>query len=71
MTVLVVLYVVAAFVHLGVCLAAQVDAHWRTRRDAARLAFAAPVWPVALVWLLVRGVRSLWRTAAWGKGARR
>lgn len=35
----------------------------RDRREGARLAFLAPVWPV----LLLIGIRHLWRTADWSR----
>lgn len=40
---------------------------WRDKRDSARLALIAPVWPIGVPVLLLIYIRYLWRTAEWGK----
>lgn len=37
------------------------------RREAARFAVLAPIWPLMLVWLMIRGIRSAWGETGWGK----
>ncbi|MDQ1111190.1 arginine exporter protein ArgO [Microbacterium testaceum] len=67
-------YGVAALVYLLFCLGGLLAPRPQEQRTAARWAFAAPVWPAAIVWLLVLGVRGLWRTAAfegWAREPRR
>lgn len=57
------LYGAIAAIYLVICLLGAGTGTYYERRIAARYAFAAPVWPLALVWLLIRGVVALWRTA--------
>lgn len=40
---------------------------WRDRRDAARMAFFVPVWPVLVLYLVYRALSRLWHMAEWGQ----
>lgn len=40
---------------------------WRDRRDAARMGFFVPVWPLLVLYLLVRAVARMWQLAEWGQ----
>lgn len=74
MSVYLALYAVAAAIYLFVCLGGLLAHRPQERRTAARWAFAAPLWPAAIVWLLILGIRGLWRTAAfegWARESRR
>ena len=44
---------------------AMAHGNWKDRRNAARVAFLIPVWPVVWVFGAVVGVRALWRAADW------
>lgn len=39
----------------------------KVRRQAARMVFLAPIWPVMAVVFAVRGVVPMWRAAEWRK----
>lgn len=61
---------VAAFIIILLVSKADYGRSWRDRRDAARMAFFVPVWPVLVLYMIFRGLSRLWRLAEWGGQAR-
>lgn len=64
---LIVYIAIATLVIIMLLSKADCGPSWRDKRDAARMAFFVPVWPVLLLYMLFRAVSRLWRLADWGR----
>lgn len=58
---------VAAFIIILLLSKADYGRSWRDRRDAARMGFFVPVWPLLVLYLAFRAVSRLWHLADWGR----
>lgn len=58
---------VAVFIIILLLSKADYGRSWRDRRDAARMGFFVPVWPLLVLYLLFRVVSRLWHMAEWGQ----
>ncbi|MDN6604145.1 hypothetical protein [Brevibacterium sp.] len=60
---------VAVFIIVLLLSKADYGRSWRDRRDAARMGFFVPVWPLLLLYLIFRALSRMWQLAEWGKHA--
>jgi hypothetical protein len=47
------------------CAAHLVGEHWQVKQRAARALFLSPVWPLMAVYVIVTGIRHVWKLANW------
>lgn len=58
---------VAVFIIILLLSKADYGRSWRDRRDAARMGFFVPVWPLLVTYLIFRAVSRMWQLAEWGQ----
>lgn len=58
---------VAVFIIILLLSKADYGRSWRDRRDAARMGFFVPVWPLLVLYLIARAVSRMWQLADWGQ----
>lgn len=58
---------VAVFIIVLLLSKADYGRSWRDRRDAARMGFFVPVWPLLVLYLVFRAVSRMWHMAEWGQ----
>lgn len=56
---------VAVFIIVLLLSKADYGRSWRDRRDAARMGFFVPVWPLLVLYLVFRAVSRMWHMAEW------
>ncbi|SMY02093.1 hypothetical protein [Brevibacterium aurantiacum] len=54
---------IAMFIIILLLSKADYGRSWRDRRDAARMGFFVPVWPLLVLYLIYRAVSRLWHLA--------
>ncbi|AZL06810.1 MAG: hypothetical protein ACTMKZ_02090 [Brevibacterium aurantiacum] len=62
---------IAMFIIILLLSKADYGRSWRDRRDAARMGFFVPVWPLLVLYLIYRAVSRLWHLAEWNMPADR